>query len=107
MRYAGAIGFAGTTETSPGIFEERITSRRYRGDVSMNAHRLTVEDTVNGQIKTGAVVSVLADEVLLDRAFDVRWVMYKGVKWQPSYIEIKHPRVVFTLGERYVDQEDA
>lgn len=101
MRFVGEVGFADTVETSPGIFEEQITPRRYRGTVTTDAHRLTVDDTVNGQIKTGAIISVLADKELLTRAFDVRWVMYLGVKWKPSYVDIRHPRVVFTLGDRF------
>lgn len=103
MRYVGNLGFADTVETSPGIFEEQITSRRYRGTVTINAHRVTMEDTVNGQIKTGAMLSIMADKVLLTRAYDVRWIEYAGVKWKPSYVDIHHPRVMFTLGERYLD----
>lgn len=101
MRYAGKVGFATTVETSPGIWEERIEERRYRGTVTIAAHRVTLADTTNSTLKAGAIISLIADAKLLAQCFDIRWCEYGGVKWRPTYISQKRPRVELTLGERY------
>ena len=100
-KFAGLVGLANTVETSPGVWEEQITARRYLGDVSMAARRFSDGDAVTGSVKSGAIVSVVGDKTLLERPFDIRYCTWRGVKWSVSYAEIKGVRVVLTLGERY------
>ena len=52
MRYFGEIGFAETRETSPGIWQEVITPRRYRGTVTTASRRYNDGETINGKLKT-------------------------------------------------------
>ena len=39
-KFYGAIGFAETVETDPGIWEEKIVERSYSGDVIRNIRKL-------------------------------------------------------------------
>lgn len=100
-RFAGRIGLAETVETLPGQWGEQITTRPYLGSVTTAARRFANGDTVNGSVKSGAIISVVADKTLLTRPFDIRYCEWLGVKWQVSYAEVKPPRVVLTLGDRY------
>ena len=33
MRFCGKVGYVTTSETSPGIWEEQVVERTYRGDM--------------------------------------------------------------------------
>lgn len=101
MRYFGEIGFAETRETSPGIWKEVITPRRYRGTVTTASRRYNDEETVNGKLKTNAIISIIGDEYAFEHLFAIRWCEWMGVKWTVAYADFKRPRIVLTLGELY------
>lgn len=101
MRYFGEIGFAETRETSPGIWKEVITPRRYRGTVTTASRRYNDGETVNGTLKTNAVISIVGDTYAFDHLFAIRWCQWAGALWTVAYADFKRPRIVLTLGELY------
>ena len=92
MRYHGEIGFAETRETSPGIWKEIITPRRYRGTVTTASRRFRDTETVNGVLKTNTVISIVGDAYAFEHLFAMRWC---------QWADFKRPRIVLTLGELY------
>lgn len=60
-KWFGAIGFAETLETAPGVWVEQITERHYYGDVNRNVRRLQGANQVNDDIDISNTISIVAD----------------------------------------------
>lgn len=60
-KFFGAIGYAETKETAPGVSEEIITERNYKGDVIRNARRLENGEHLNDNVNVNNSISIVAD----------------------------------------------
>ena len=49
-KFYGAIGYAQTVETEPGIWEEVITERNYYGELNRNSRNLQTSGNVNDNV---------------------------------------------------------
>jgi hypothetical protein len=103
-RYFGAIGFAVTEETAPGIWEEVITERKYYGDILRNSRRYQQPDKVNSDINISNQISVIADPYLNNNLDKMRYVTFMGSKWRISDIEVEFPRITLSIGGLYIEQ---
>ena len=100
-KFYGVIGFAETVETSPGIWTEQITERKYYGDVIRNSRRLQSTDQVNDDITISNEISIIADPYANGHFYSIRYVEFMGTKWKVSNAEVKYPRLVLSLGGLY------
>lgn len=98
MKYYGAIGFADTVETIPGVFVEKIIERNYYGDVLDYARRLQSTDKINDDVEIANQLSIVADDVLYKHFKDIRYAVFMGVRWKVSYVKVLAPRLQLTLG---------
>ena len=60
-KYYGVIGYAETTETEPGVWEELITTREYSGDLLSNFRNLQNSGDINDNVNIANKISILAD----------------------------------------------
>lgn len=98
-RYYGIIGYAETKETTPGIWTEEITERRYFGEVLSNRVRRTaVSDSTNDNVNVNNQISVVADPYAYQNFHKIRYVEFMDVKWNVSNVEVQRPRLILTLG---------
>lgn len=100
-KYFGKIGFAETVQTRPGIWQEQITEREYYGDVNRNSRRLQSTDQINDNINVSNEISIIADPYANENFHAIRYVEFMGAKWKASYVEVRFPRLVLTLGGLY------
>lgn len=100
-RYCGTIGYAVPTETSPGVIDEIIVTRKYYGDVLRNARRLQSADQLNDNIKVNNEISIVADQFAIQNFHMMRYAEFMGANWKIDNVEVKHPRLVLTLGGVY------
>ena len=100
-KFYGKIGFAKTVETVPGVWKEEIIEREYYGDVVRNARRLQSTDKVNDDINVSNEVSIVADPFATENFHTMRYVIFMGVKWKVSNVEVQYPRLLLTLGGVY------
>lgn len=100
-RFYGPIGYAVTKETTPGVWEEQITERYYRGEVIRNTRRLQSTDKVNDDINISNEISILADPFANGNFHSMRYVGFMGAKWKISNVEVQYPRLILTLGGVY------
>ena len=100
-KFYGVIGYAETTEETPGKWVERITERSYYGDVGRNTRRLESSGGVNDNINVANEISIVADPYANQHFYDMRYVVYQGVKWKVDTADIQYPRIVMTLGGIY------
>lgn len=62
-KYCGKIGYAVSEETSPGVWEEKITEREYYGELIKNTRKLASGENLNDDITVANDVSIVADPV--------------------------------------------
>lgn len=100
-KFYGGIGYAETVETSPGIWEEKLTKRMYYGDVVRNTRRLESSDRINDDINIANEISIVADPFANENFHLMRYVEFMGAKWKITHIEVKYPRLILTIGGLY------
>jgi hypothetical protein len=100
-KFYGEIGYATTVETSPGIWEEQLSTREYYGDVIRNIRKLQTSGSVNDNINVSNIISILADPFANENFHAIRYVVYMGSKWKVTDVDVKYPRLNLTLGGLY------
>lgn len=105
-KFYGAVGYAKTVETSPGVSVEQITERNYYGDVIRNTRRLQSADKVNNDINISNEISIVADPYANDHFYAIRYVVFQGAKWKVSNVDVQYPRLILSLGGLYNVQEN-
>lgn len=98
-KWFGAIGFAEESkETAPSVYEEEIVERKYYGDIKKNNRKLSVSDSVNGDISVSNQLSIIADPYAQSHFYSIRYVTFCGTKWTVSNVDVEYPRLILTLG---------
>ena len=100
-KWFGAIGFAETVETSPGIWEEQITKRKYYGDLTRNTRRLQSADKLNDDIVVNNELSIVSDPYANSHFHKMRYVEFQDVAWKITNVEVQYPRLILSLGGVY------
>lgn len=100
-KFYGDIGFAIAKETSPGIWEEEITERKYYGDVTKSSSRFQSADKINDDITFNNTISIVADPYANENFQYMKYVNYMGTKWKITNAEIQYPRIILTIGGMY------
>lgn len=100
-KWYGVIGFAETIETSPGIWEESITERNYYGQVHQTTRRSQASGQVLDNIEITNRISILADPFAEQNSHLIKYLSFKGARWEVSSVEFKYPRLVMTAGGVY------
>lgn len=100
-KYYGKIGYAVSSETVPGVWNEGITERDVYGDVIKNTKRADSGSKVIDDISVSMSVSFLADAFAINNFHLIKYATYLGSKWKVTTVEVEHPRLVLTLGGVY------
>lgn len=100
-KFFGAIGYAETVETVPGVWTEQIIQRNYYGDIIRNIRRLESSSQVNDSINISNEISILADPYANENFHAMRYVEYMGTKWKITSVEVRYPRLILTVGGVY------
>ena len=100
-KFFGKIGYAETKQTSPGVWEEKITEREYFGDLTRNTRRLQSSGNLNDNIVVSNDISIVADPFANQNFHAMRYVEFMGTKWKISNVEVQYPRLILTLGDQY------
>ena len=100
-RYYGAIGYAESVKTSPGVYKDKITERVYSGELIRNTRRLQSSDKVNDDINISNQISIVADPYAYQNFHSIKYAEFMGTKWKVTDIEVQYPRLIMTLGGEY------
>lgn len=105
-KFYGMIGFATQEETSPGIWEDAIIERPYKGDVLANGRRwIEVNDQMNDNFTITNKFSVISDAFLYRHIPVMRYITYMGAKFKITSVDVERPRVIISVGGVYVASE--
>ena len=101
-KFYGAVGYATTLETKPGVWTERIAEQKYYGDIVKPYSRgLNNSERINDDITVSNQISILADQYALAHFFAIRFVEWMGSVWKVTNVEVQPPRLILTLGGVY------
>ena len=100
-KFFGKIGYAETVETTPGVWEEKITEREYFGDLIRNTRSLQSGEQLNDNINISNEISIVADPFAYENFHSMRYVEFMNAKWKISSVEVQHPRLVLSVGGLY------
>lgn len=100
-RFSGMIGYVTTVETTPGVWTDTIVERQYYGDLTRHSRKWGSSDGVNDNIVFSQDISIVADPYLYENAHNMRYVIFRGIKWKITNFEIDRPRVRISMGEEY------
>jgi hypothetical protein len=100
MRYYGKVGYFDTVETKPGLFEQELIFRKYKGDVLRNTKRNQLSN-VNDDITISNSISIVADPYARDHFFQIKCAEWQGALWEVTSVDVQFPRLVLELGGVY------
>ena len=100
-KWYGAIGFRETSETSPGVWTETITERKYYGEILRNTRRYQTTNQLNDDLNIANEISIIADPFANQNFHAMCYVEFMGTKWKISNINVEFPRLILTVGGMY------
>lgn len=100
-KFYGKIGYAVTSETKPGVWEEGITERNYSGDVIRNTRRWQSGPNLNDDLIINNTISILADPFADLNFHTMRYIEWMSAKWKITNVEVQRPRLILTVGGVY------
>lgn len=100
-KYYGVIGYAIQKETSPGVWEDTIIEKNYRGDVILNQQRWQPTERVNDNFNIDNSISIIADPFAYANCGLVKYIVWQGQKWKIQSLSINRPRIVLQIGGLY------
>lgn len=102
-KYYGAVGYGESVETPPGsgVYVDVITEYKYQGDVVRNTRRLQPGEGVNDDITVVNSISIVADQFAFEHFFAIKYVIWMGVYWTVTSVEVQSPRLILNMGSVY------
>ena len=100
-KFHGMIGYAFQSETSPGVWEDQIIEKNYRGDVILNQQRWQQSEKVNDDLNLDNSISVVADAYAYSNSGYMRYIVVNGKKWKITSLAINRPRIILQIGGLY------
>lgn len=100
-KFYGEIGYAETTETTPGVWKEVLTERKSSGDVIRNTRRWQAGENLNDDLMIDNKISIIADPFATLNFHAMRYVKWMGVLWKITNVEVQRPRLILTIGGVY------
>lgn len=106
MKWYGQIGFLETKEVSPDHYESVATEKTYMGDLTKAYKSNQMESTINQDITLSNQLSIIFDPYLQENFYKIAYVTFGGAKWKVSNISVEPPRIVFSFGSLYTEDQD-
>lgn len=105
-KYCGKIGFVKSTLRENGVHFEEWTEETYRGDVIRNSLKWSPGDSINSNISTRNQISIVTNSYMNENLQYLRYVEYAGALWTVESFDVQRPRIILTLGDIYVKDEN-
>ena len=77
-RFCGKVGFIQYVESSPGIWDESIIEKEYRGDLVRNMSKFQTSGNINDNITMANNISIVADPYANQNFQHMRYVLFMG-----------------------------
>lgn len=98
-KWYGVIGYGETVQTSPGVWEDKITERTYAGEVVRNTSRWSPSSiSTNDNLNINNQISIVADPFAYQNFHSMKYAEFMGTNWKITNIEVQYPRLILTIG---------
>lgn len=101
MRVSGVIGYGVQTKIRPGVVEDVIVEKKFRGDVLRPSSGPDESGKVNDDLKVGLSISVVAGAYHAQHVHQMRYISWQGQLWKVANVDVAHPRLIIRLGGLY------
>lgn len=102
-KWYGTIGYVEQVQTSPGVWSEEITERKYSGDLNkINSRWLPKSDSTNDDLTINNQLSIVADPFAYQNFHSMKYAEFMGAKWKITNVDAsQRPRLILMLGGVY------
>lgn len=102
MRVSGVIGYGEQRKIRPGVHDDVIIEKRFRGDVVRVPSSGPDEgQKVNDNLRVGVTLSVVAGAYHSTHVHAMRYISWQGQLWKVSNVDVAFPRLIIRLGGLY------
>lgn len=100
-KFHGMIGYMQVLETSPGVYQDQILERDYKGDILRNSQSSESGEGLNDNININNRFSIIADAFAYSNIANIRYIKWNDTKWKVKSIDIQRPRLILNVGGVY------
>lgn len=100
-RFSGKLGFVMTRETEEGVWLEDFVELPAKGTIRSLYVRNDNNASVNSNLRLTNEVSILLDSKIQTYLNTLKYVIWKGSKWEVQSIGVNYPRLTIHLGGLY------
>lgn len=102
MKFSGKVGFwEDDVEVSPGVWKPKCVEKPYTGDVYRDSRRIQQSDSQNDKFTINNQISILGDLYAHENWPSIRYVIWKGIKWEVNSVDVNYPRLTLEIGGVY------
>lgn len=100
-RFSGKLGFVITRETEEGVWLEDRVEIPVKGTIRSLYVRNDNSSSANTNLRLTNEVSILQDSKFHTYLDTLKYVVWKGSKWEVQSIGVNYPRLTIHLGGLY------
>ena len=100
-KFSGKIGYYQMVEKKHGYWVEDIIERHYYGDIERLYNVSQSSGQVNDNVSLNNTISIVADPYANENFQHMKYVVFMGIKWKITNVEVKYPRLILNLGGVY------
>lgn len=100
-RFSGKLGFVTTNETEEGVWLEDFVELSVKGTIRSLYVRNDNSTSVNTNLRLTNEISILMDTKIKSHLETLKYVVWKGSKWEVQSIGVNYPRLTINLGGLY------
>ena len=100
-RFSGKLGFVKTRETEEGVWLEDFVELSVKGTIRSLYVRNDNSSSANTNLRLTNEISVLMDSKIQTYIQTLKYVVWKGSKWEVQSIGVSYPRLTINLGGLY------
>ena len=100
-RFSGKLGFVMTRETEEGVWLEDFVEISAKGTIRSLYVRNDNNSSVNANLRLTNEVSILLNSKIQTYLETLKYVVWKGSKWEVQSIGVAYPRLTINLGGLY------
>lgn len=100
-RFSGKLGFVTTRETEEGVWLEEVNEIKAKGTIRSLYVRNDNSTSANTNLRLTNEISILMDTKIQIYLETLKYVVWKGSKWEVQSIGVNYPRLTINLGGLY------
>ena len=100
-RFSGKLGFVTTRETKEGVWLENVVELTAKGTIRSLYVRNDNSSSTNTNLRLTNEISILMDTKIKTYLETLKYVVWKGSKWEVQSIGVNYPRMTINLGGLY------